>query len=156
MRTSGRDVPTAAQVPSAGPLGATNVQAALNLIAAAGPFFTVESFPSFAITSSFAPLKTLPVSVGTTRHLFALMFLASGTAPSPAAVTYAFIANATRTSGGVTAVSGLATLSAGSVAGFNARWVVSGIDAALEIRKNTAGNVNIDLLYVWIEKIPVP
>lgn len=149
-------MPTARQVPAVGPLGATNVQAALDLLAAAGPFFTVESFPSFAITSTFETLRALPLNVGTTRHLFALMFLAGGTAPSPAAQSYALLANATRTSGGTTEVSGLANLAAGAIAGFNARWIVEGVDAALQIRQSTADNVNISLLYVWVEKIPVP
>lgn len=156
MRSSGRDVPTARQVPTVGPLGATNVQAALDSIAAAGPFFTVEVFSPFAITNSFQTLRALPLNVGTTRHLFALMFLGGGTAPSPAAETYVFVANATRTSGGTTSVSGLANLSAGAIAGFNARWVVEGINAALQIRQNSSANVNISLLYVWIEKVPVP
>jgi len=148
-------VPTASAIPTAGPLGATNVQSALDLIAAAGPFFTTEETPSVLLSSTYTPIKTLSIATGSTRTLFAILHVTRGTAPSPDKAAAVILASAKRTSGGTTSAISLASMQSFDISGFNMRWAVSGTD--LEFAVRVAGSpqaARVLLQYVWLEQLP--
>lgn len=157
MRESGRDVPRATGIPSDGPLGATSVQEALDLIAAAGLFFTTEQFPAyvFGAAPTYTTLKTLTINSGTTRKLLALVSGTGGTGVALTSLWRLVIASARRTAVGVTTVSGAGSLDAS--VGFSAlamNWAVSGNDAVLQFRATGGPTVRTTILYAWLEQFP--
>lgn len=140
-----------------GPLGATNVQEALDLIAAAGPFFTTEQFPAyvFGAAPTYTTLKSFTISPGTTRKLYALVSGTGGTAAAPTSLWRLVIASARRTAGGTTTVSGAGSLDASvGFSSLNMNWVVSGGSVNLQFRANSGPTVRTTLQYAWLEQSP--
>jgi hypothetical protein len=135
-----------------GPLGATDVQEALDLIAAAGPFYTVEQTPAFVTGSAptYATLKTLSIAPGTTRHLDAKIYLAGGTALAPTVSNVTIKGHAVRTSGGTTTVESNIELTS-TIGGLKVKWATDSVDAMIQIRASGAPTVRAVLLYSWIE-----
>jgi hypothetical protein len=139
-----------------GPLGAANVQDALDLIAAAGPFFTTESTASIAIAASpnWTTIKTFTLTAGTMRHLRAEIDMNGGTDAAPTAATLRFVATARRTDVGTTTVSsGAATVDSLGITP-TIRWFVSGAATLLQLRASGGPTVRLTLRYNWIEGTP--
>ena len=146
----------ASEIPSDGPLGATDVQQALDLIAAAGPFYTTETTASIAIASSpnWTTIKTFTLVAGTMRHLRAEIDMNGGTAAAPTAATLRFVATARRTNGGTTtASSGASTVDSLGISP-TIRWFVSGAAVLLQLRATGGPTVRLTLRYNWIEGTP--
>jgi hypothetical protein len=139
-----------------GPLGATNVQDALDLIAAAGPFYTTETTASIVLAASpsWTTIKTFTISSGTQRHLRAEIDLNGGTANAPTAATIRFVGTARRTNGGTVTVS--SGVPVADQTGINAavNWVVSGGSVLLQLRASTGPTVRLTLRYNWLEGTP--
>jgi hypothetical protein len=148
--------PPASLTPADGPLGATDVQEALDLIAAAGPFYTTESTASIALVAAPAwkTIKTFTISAGTQRHLRAEIDLNGGTIAAPTAATLRFIGTARRTNGGtVTASTGLSSVDQSGI-NPSVNWVVSGGTVLLQLRATGAPTVRLTLRYNWLEGTP--
>ena len=139
-----------------GPLGAVQAQEALDLIAAAGPFYTTEQLDGVVLSSSpgWTVIKTFAIDVSTTRFLRAQLEIAGGTAATPTGATIDFRSLARRTSGGVVSVgSGVSTTDSIGISP-TLSWVVSGTAAALRARATGGPTVDITLRYSWLEKTP--
>jgi hypothetical protein len=148
---------SADQVAAQGPLGANDVQEALDLIAAAGPFYTTELQSGLVIAGSpaWTVIKLFPIGLGSTRHLRAEIEVAGGVAALPTSATVRVAATAARTAGGVTRVgSGVFSVDQTSGISLSGSWVVSGVDAALRLRASSGATVNLTLRYSWTEKLP--
>lgn len=156
MRRSGRDFPTATGIPVDGPLGATDAQQALDLIAAAGPFFTTEATAAYVlgVHPLYSTLKTFSLATGTSRHILAYVDFTGGTAVTPTAMSVTIRATARRESGGTVYVSSPATQTAGNISSFGINWAVSGTDAVLQFRGAGGPTVRVTLRYSWTEQLP--
>jgi putative flippase GtrA len=146
----------AAEIAASGPLGAANVQAALDLIAAAGTFYTAEQFASYTLGtgSSYATLKTFTIASGTTRKLNAYVLFTGGTAAAPTSGYASLIATARRTAGGATSVSSPAPTITGNITALAVNWAVSGGSVVLQFRASGGPTVRATLLYSWLEQLP--
>lgn len=157
MRRSGQDqAPAGGLQTDGGPLGAATVQDALDLIAAAGPFYTTEATASIVISGppGWTTIKTFTIETGTVRHLRAEIDLDGGTIVAPTGATVRFVGTARRTSGGtVTASSGSATVDPAGISP-TVNWVVSGADVLLQLRAATGATVRLTLRFNWIEGTP--
>lgn len=146
----------ASLIQAAGPLGATNVQQALDLIAAAGPFFTTETTASIVLAASpsWTTIKTFTITSGTQRHLRAEIDLDGGTAVLPTAATLRFLGTARRTNGGVVTVSsGVSTVDQSGI-NPSVNWAVSGGSVLLQLRATGGPTVRLTLRYNWLQGTP--
>jgi len=140
-----------------GPLGATDVQEALDLIAAAGPFFTTEQFASYTLGAgggSYTTLKSFPLVSGTARKLFALVTFTGGTVATPTSVWSLYVASAVRSGAGVVTTHSLASLTSNNFSAFNASWSASGGNALLGFRAAGGPTVRATLFYQWLDQDP--
>lgn len=146
----------ASAIQTDGPLGATDVQEALDLIAAAGPFFTTEQTASIVLAAApnWTTIKTFTITSGTQRHLRAEIDLNGGTAAAPTAATLRFLGTAKRTNGGVVTVgSGVSTVDQSGISP-TINWVVSGGSVLLQLRATGGPTVRLTLRYNWLEGTP--
>ena len=141
-------------LPASGPLGADDVQDALDQLAAAVPTYTVETQSNVVIAASpsWTVIKTFTIAVGKTRHLRAQIDIAGGNSTTPTSATINLLATARRTGAGTTSVgSGIPQVDASGISP-TVSWVVSGNDAALRLRASGGPTVNLTLRYAWTEK----
>lgn len=145
---------TADVIPASGPLGASNVQDALDLIAAAGATYTTYNDPTYTLGSGGSPttLLAFPIASGTTRVLFGFVEFAGGTAAAPTSLGSFIVATARRTSGGVVSVSTPFSGSSLSLNGFQISWDAAAATVLLRFRATGAPTVDATLQYSWLEK----
>lgn len=145
---------TANIIPASGPLGATVVQDALDLIAAAGSYYTTYNDPTYTLGSggTFTTLLAFPIAAGTTRSLDCVVTFRGGTAASPTSLAARIVATARRTAGGVVQVSTPASLTSLSLSGFSVAWEAAATTVLLRFRASGAPTVNATLQYSWLEK----
>lgn len=157
MHRSGREFPSASAIPVVGPLGATTLQEALDLIAAAGPFFTTEVINPYVLGAgggSESTLKTFAINSGTNRFLRAHVDFSGGTTVTPLAMAVDISAVAARGSGGAVTVWSPNVDTTGAFGGFGVKWAVSGTDVVLQFRASGGPTVNATIRYNWLEKLP--
>lgn len=155
---SGRDRQTARSTPAVGPLGATNTQAALDLIAAAGPFFTTEQTASYVLGTgggSSTVLKQFAIATGTTRKLFAIVSFTGGTTVTPTSAIIHILATAERQSGGTTTVTAPALMQSSDISALNTTWSVPA-PGLVDLRFAASGGPTVRALiqYLWLEQLP--
>lgn len=145
---------TADIIPSAGPLGASNIQDALDLLAAAGTAYTTYADAAYVMGSggTYTTLLAFPISAGTTRALVCFANFAGGTAASPTSLSALIIASARRTAGGTVQVSTPASLTSLSLSGFGISWEAAASTVLLRFRASGAPTVDATIQYSWLEK----
>lgn len=146
----------AAEIGADGPLGATDVQEALDLIAAAGPFFTTESNPAYVLGlhPAYSTLKTFTIDNSTTRHLNATVDFAGGTLVTPIPITVAIRAVARRNAAGTVTVSSPSVVIVGTLSQFGVNWAVSGGSVVLQFKANGGPTMRSTLRYNWLQMVP--
>jgi hypothetical protein len=153
-------VPTVA-VPNSSTAAAStaHVQAAIVALQTAGLLDTREDTASFTPGSAptYLPFKDFTISAGTSRTLSGKLILTGGTPAAPVSSVISFEDNgsllARRTLVGVTTVTGSPS-NAGNIPGLAAQWVVSGVNARLQIRNTGGVAVRAVLIYRWTESSP--
>lgn len=145
---------TAEIIPAAGPLGATDVQDALDLLAAAGSYYTTYNDTAYVLGSggSYTTLLAFPIAAGTIRSLDCVVTFRGGTSAAPTSLSGRIVATARRTAGGVVQVSTPASLTSLSLSGFNMAWEAAASTVLLRFRSTGAPTVNATLQYSWLEK----
>jgi len=135
------------------------VQAVIAALQATGVLDAREDTASFipGNTPTYLVFKDFTIAAGTSRTLSGYLILTGGTPAAPASSVISFEDNgsllARRTSGGVTAVTGSPSV-VGTIAGLAAQWVVSGVNARLQIRNTGGAAVRAVLIYRWTESTP--
>lgn len=144
----------ASAIPAAGPLGADFVQDAMDLLAAAGSYYTTYNDAAYTLGSggTYTTLLAFPIAAGTVRSLDCVVNFRGGTSAAPTSLTGRIVATARRTAGGTVQVSTPASLTSLSLSGFNIAWEAAATTVLLRFRATGAPTVNATLLYSWLEK----